>query len=266
MGHRTARVTQSYSWILDLLYTPDATVTWRAAGHLPPGFERADQFAVLPAVAARGFVVSLTSRPGASSALTSYNALRTVPRRVVRDVFSLGLRTRADWLFVRNKIDIGVASSAPAEQVTDSFFPDYLSQKTRPRASCGRFRRHRQSVPQASPSGLRQQTARHSPTSRSAGTTGRGRPFVRKSGPCIFALLNHGGSAYPNFWATGSWQGLDLMVTAPLPGGVRRQPSQRKPPGYCAAARDQPAVAAISWVTSAPAHGGRVCEAGSLVH
>lgn len=223
VGHRTARVTQSYSWILDLLYAPDATVIWRAAGHLPAGFERADQFAVLPAVAGRSFVVSLTSRPGASSALTSYNALRTVPRRVVRDVFSLGLRTRADRLFVRNKIDIGVASSAPTEHVTDAFFPDYLSRKL----GCGpvvvafggTYSPYRKPVLQVF--GTDGTPLAYVKVGWNDWTRQAVRQEIAALRLCAAQPLRLGVPELLGHW---SWQGLDLMVTAPLPGGVRRQP------------------------------------------
>lgn len=222
-GYRTARVTQSYSWILDLLYAPESTVTWRFAGDLPAGFERVDQFAVLPAVAGRSFVVSLTSRRGASSALTSYNALRTVPRRVVREVFSLGLRTKADWLFARNKIDIGVASSIPTGHVADSLLSEYLGQKL----GCG---------PVMVAFGGSYSPYRK-PVLQVFGTDGTPLAYVKVGWNdwtrqavlqettalrlCAAQPMRLG---VPKLLGRWSWQGLDLMVTAPLPGGVRRQP------------------------------------------
>ena len=123
---RPVRTALSHAWIFDLLFAAGSAVTWAAAGELPAGYERADQFAVLPAIAGRSFMVSLASRPGASSALTSYNALRTAPRRLVRVVFGLGLRTGLAGPVLRNKIDIGVAAGATAEQLAGELLTEYL--------------------------------------------------------------------------------------------------------------------------------------------
>src|ERR1039458_10046868 len=78
-----AQAPASHAWLFDLLFARTPTVTWAVAGALPAGFDRAEQFAVLPAGGGRSFMVSLAARRGASSALTSYNALpsgRTRPR------------------------------------------------------------------------------------------------------------------------------------------------------------------------------------------
>ena len=65
---------------------------WAAAGGLPAGFDRADRFAVLPIGEGRSFLLSLADRRGASSALTSYNSLRSGRTRLARRVLAFGLR------------------------------------------------------------------------------------------------------------------------------------------------------------------------------
>ena len=53
-------------------------------------------------------MVSLAARRGASSALTSYNSLRSGRTRLARRVLGLGLRTGLAQPLLRDKIDIGV--------------------------------------------------------------------------------------------------------------------------------------------------------------
>ena len=52
-------------------------------------------------------MVSLATRPGASSALTSYNSLRSGRTRLARRALGFGLRTGLAQPLLRNKIDIG---------------------------------------------------------------------------------------------------------------------------------------------------------------
>jgi hypothetical protein len=215
------RASGSHAWIFDLLFERESTVTWCAAGDLPAGFERAEQFAVLPAIAGRSFVVSLASRPGTSSALTSYNALRTAPRRLVRNLFSIGLGSGVDWPFVQNKIDIGVASGASAEQLADCLLTEYL-----------RRRLGRGPVMIAFGSGG---GPYRKPVLQVFGMDGMPLAYVKVGWNdwtreavhrevtalrlCASRPMRLGVPELLGHWL---WQGLDLLVTAPLPGGVRR--------------------------------------------
>jgi hypothetical protein len=218
---RTTQASASHTWIFDLLFARGSTVTWCAAGDLPVGFERAEQFAVLPAIADRSFVVSLASRPGTSSALTSYNALRTAPRRLVRNVFSLGLRNGVDWPFVRNKIDIGVASSASPEQLADGLLTEYLRQRLGRGpvmvAFGGGGGPYRKPVLQVF--GMDGTPLAYVKVGWNDWT----REAVRREAAalrlCASRPMRLGVPELLGHWL---WQGLDLLVTAPLPGRVRR--------------------------------------------
>lgn len=220
LRHPSKQAAESYAWILDLLFARGSMVTWCAAGDLPAGFRRTEQFAVLPAIAGRSFVVSLASRPGTSSALTSYSALRTVPRRLVRKVFSAGLGAGIGWPFVRDKIDVGVASDASTEQLADYLLTDYLRERL-----CrgpvmiafggggGPYRKPVLQVfgmdgtPLAYVKVGWNEWTREAVRREAAGLRRCASRSMRLGVP---ELLGH-------WW----WQGLDLLVTAPLPQGVR---------------------------------------------
>ena len=219
---RSAHAPAGYAWIFDLLFAAGSAVTWAAAGELPAGYERADQFAVLPAIAGRSFMVSLASRPGASSALTSYNALRTAPRRLVRVVFSLGLRTGLARPVLRNKIDIGVAAGATAEQ---------LGRRAARLSTCG-SQLGRGPVVIAFGGGG---GPYRKPVLQVFGLDGTPlgyvkvgwndwtREAVRREAAalrgCAASPMRLG---VPELLGHYVWRGLDLLVTAPLPHRVRR--------------------------------------------
>jgi hypothetical protein len=220
LRRRTTQASESHAWIFDLLFASESTVTWCAAGDLPASFERAEQFAVLPAIASRSFLVSLASRRGASSALTCYNGLRTAPRRLVRNVFSLGLRTGVGWPLVRNKIDVGVASSASAEQLTDCLLTEYLRQRLGHGrvivAFGGGGGPYRKPVLQVF--GIDGTPLAYVKVGWNDWT----REAVRRESTALRLCASHpmrlGVPELLGYW---SWQELDLLVTAPLPSGVR---------------------------------------------
>lgn len=218
---RTRHAAASYAWIFDLLFAAGSTVTWSAAGDLPAGYERVDQFAVLPAVAGRSFMVSLASRRAAASALTSYNALRTAPRRLVRDVFSLGLRAGLARPFIQDKVDVGVASGTPAQQLAGELLTEHL------RGQLGRgpvvLAFGGGSGPYRKP--VLQVFSMHgTPLAYvKVGWNDWTREAVRREAAalrgCAAQPMRLG---VPQLLGHSVWRGLDLLITAPLPGGVRR--------------------------------------------
>lgn len=211
----------SYAWLFDVLAGTTSTVTWAAAGKLAAGFELADRFAILPAGAGRSFMVSLADRRGTSSALTSYNALRSPRRRLARSVLGLGLRMGLAQRLLRNKIDIGTAAGAAPEQLADVLLSEHLRRLFNRGpvviAFGGGGGPYRKPVLQVfgtegTPLGYvkvgwndwtRDAVRREATALRSCAA----RP-VRVGVP---ALLDH-----------SVWRGLELLVTAPLPRGVRR--------------------------------------------
>jgi hypothetical protein len=211
----------SHAWIFDLLFSGRPTVTWAAAGKLPAGFDRTDQFAVLPAIGGRRFAVSLSTRAGASSALTSYNALRTAPRRLVRDAFSLGLRTGLAQPLIWNKIDIGAASAATTDELTGDLLTEYLSRLFGQGPVVVAFGvglgPYRKPVLQVFSAG-------GTPLSYvKIGWNDWTRKAVCAEAAALHACASRSMRiGVPELLDHSTWHGLELLVTAPLPRDVRR--------------------------------------------
>jgi hypothetical protein len=214
-----------YAWILDLLYGDKPSVTWAAAGSLPVGYERAEQLARLPAGPGRSFLVSLATRRGAGSALTSYNALRSGRRRVVRRVLGAALRTGLAQPLLRTKIDIGVRSAATAEQRAADLLTEHLGRvcaAARPGAAplvvaiAGGGGPYRKPV-------LQVFSAAGTPLGFvKVGWNDWTRDGVRREAAALRACETRPlGFGVPKLLDLSAWHGLDLLATAPLPDQVR---------------------------------------------
>src|SRR6202046_5149870 len=120
------RASPGHVWLFDLLFGGAPAGRGAAAGALPAGYERADQFVLLSAAPGRTFVLSLGARRGASSALTSYNSLRSGRTRLVRRVLGLGLRAGLAQPLLHDKIDIGVMRGATSAELANVLLGDHL--------------------------------------------------------------------------------------------------------------------------------------------
>jgi len=224
---RTGTVAASldYAWMLDLLYGGKPSVTWAAAGSLPAGYERAEQLAQLPAGPGRSFLVSLADRRGAASSLTSYNALRSGRRRVVRRALGAALRTGLAQPLLRTKIDIGVRSSATPEQQAADLLTEHLSRVCAV-ASAGAA-----PLVVAIGSGdgpyrkpvLQVFSAAGTPLGFvKVGWNDWTRDCVRREAAALRACEGRSlGFDVPKLLGLSEWHGLDLLATAPLPDLVR---------------------------------------------
>ncbi len=231
MPQRTqvASAPPGYRWIFDLLFGITPTVTWAAVGQLPPGYQAVDRFVVLPAGADRAFAVSLASRSGASSALTSYNALRSRRRRFARRVMGAGLRTGIAQRLQRWQVDIGVAVGATPRERADALLWEHLGLLFgRPviiAFGCGGgpYRK---------------------PVLQVFGTDGAAlgyvkigwndwtRDAVRREAAALTAGADRAVRfGVPALLRCSSWSGLDLVVTAPLPRGITRYDTDASLPG-----------------------------------
>jgi hypothetical protein len=218
---RTAQAAVSHAWLFDLLFAGTPHVTWAPAGALPAGFERADQFAVLRTGAGRSFMVSLAARPGASSALTSYNSLRSGRTRLARRLLGLGLRTGLAQPLLRDKIDIGIAPGASPAQLADELLGEHL-QRLFGRGpvvmafggGSGPYRKPVLQVFAADGAPLGYIKVGWNDWSREA--VGREAAALRA---CALRPLRFG---VPEFLGHSTWRGLDLLITGPMPLGIRR--------------------------------------------
>ena len=224
-----------HAWLFELLFGTTPAVRWARAGALPAGFERADQFAVLPAAPGRTFVVSLRSRRGTSSALTSFNSLRSGPARFVRQAIGLGLRTGLAQPLLRNRIDVGVARQAtPAEDLLQDHLQSFFCHGPVVMAvgsgSEGPYRKPVLQVfsTEGEPLGFIK-----------VGWNDWTRAAVRREAAALQACADQEMLlGVPPLLGLSTWRGLDLLVTGPLPPDIRRLGSQSEPrPGP--ASRDQ---------------------------
>ncbi len=209
------------AWILDLLYRHEPQVTWAPAGQLPPGYRLVSQFAMLPGGGERAFLVSLGSRRGAASALTSYAGLRPASRRAVRLALGLALRAGAAGSMLGPAIDIGVLADARPRPVAgvliDDYLADLLGQDRVVIAFGGAAGPYRKPVLQV-----------FTTAGRPAGYVKIGwndwsRDAVSREADALRACAAGPGTlGAPGLVHRGRWNGLDLVVTAPLPAGVRR--------------------------------------------
>jgi len=219
---RAAAAPPGYAWLLDVVLGGAPAVTWAAAGELPPGFDRTEQLAVLPAIAGRSLLVSVRSRRGASSAMTSYNALRSPRSRLARRVVGAGLRTGLAQLLLPGKIDVGRAVSAPGGHLADVLLTEHLSELF----GCGPV-----VVAISGGEGLYRKpilqvfSADGTPLGFvKVGWNDWTRDAVRREAAGLRACADGATDRLgaPVLLRHDEWHGLELLITAPIPAGVRR--------------------------------------------
>jgi hypothetical protein len=218
---RAARDSLSQAWLFDLLFGGTQAVTWAAAGELPAGFEHADQFAVLPAGAGRKFLVSLATRPGAASALTSYNSLRSGRTRFARRVLGFGMRTGLAQPLLRDKVDIGIASGAgPAQRAAEPLGEHVRRLFGRERVvmafGCGTGPYRKPVLQVFAADGAPLGYIKVGWNDWARGAVAREAAALRA---CALRPMRLG---VPELLGHSTWRGLDLLITGPLPRGVRR--------------------------------------------
>jgi hypothetical protein len=221
----------SYDWLLDVLYggsvaaaSPgeSADVTWAPQGELPNGYRPVEQFAVAPGGRDRAFLISLGSRRGAASALTSYNALRPASRRAVRAVLGLGLRSGLSAPFLRRRIDIGARAVLTAAEAREALITGHiarlLGQDQVVLAIGGGSGPYRKPVLQVFGTG-------GTPLAYvKVGWSAWTRDAVRREADALRSCAARpatGRLGAPGLLHHGEWRDLELLVTAPLPSQVR---------------------------------------------
>jgi hypothetical protein len=166
-------------------------------------------------------MVSLATRPGASAALTSYNSLRSGRTRFARRALGLGLRAGLAQPLLRDKIDIGIAPDAASPQLGTDLLGEHLQQLFGRgpvvMAFGGGSGPYRKPVLQVfasdgKPLGYVK-----------VGWNDWAREAVRREAAALRACAQRPMRiGAPEFLGLSSWRGLDLLITAPLPRGIRR--------------------------------------------
>jgi hypothetical protein len=195
-------------------------VRWAPEGELPAGYRRVDQFGMLPAAPGRIFVLSLGARRGASSALTSYNSLRSGRTRLVRRVLGLGLRTGLARPLLHDKIDIGVMRGATSAELAEDLLGDHLQHFF-----------GRGPVVMAIGSGT---DTYRKPVLQVFAADGTPLGFIkvgwndwtreavtREAAALQACMKDQTRLGVPPLLGLTSWRGLDLLVTGPLPRRIR---------------------------------------------
>jgi hypothetical protein len=169
--------------------------------------------------------VSLAARRGASSALTSYNSLRSGRTRIARRVLGLGLRTGLAQPLVRDKIDIGIAAGATDAQLARELLGEHLrllfGREQIVMAVGGGTGPYRKPVLQVfSTSGTPLGYIK-------VGWNDWARAAVSREAAALRACAGHPMNlGVPDFLGLSSWRGLDLLITGPLPRASRRVSSK----------------------------------------
>jgi hypothetical protein len=221
----SANADHSQAWLFDVLFSGCPSVTWAKAGKLPRGFERADRFAVFPSGGGRSFVVSLTTRPGASAALTAYNSLRSGRTRLARRVLGLGLRAGLVQPLVRDAIDIGIAADATDRELGGELLTGRLERL---------FGRDQIVMAFGAGSGpyrkpvLQVFTRDGEPLGYvKVGWNDWARAAVKREAAALQSCAVHPMRiGVPDFLGLSVWRGLDLLITGPLPHDSRRVSSR----------------------------------------
>jgi hypothetical protein len=166
-------------------------------------------------------VVSLGARRGASSALTSYNSLRSGRTRLARRVLGLGLRSGLAQPLLRNKIDIGVMRGATSAQLAEDMVGDHLQHLfghgpvvMAVGSGSGPYRKPVLQVFAADGAPLGYIKVGWNDWTREA--------VSREAAALQACMTRQMRLGVPPFLGLSSWRGLDLLVTGPLPRGIRR--------------------------------------------
>ncbi len=216
----TAQPAAGHAWVPEVLFGGTPTVRWAAAGRLPAGFDRVDQFAVLSVEGGRGFWLSLAPRQGTASALTSYNSLRSGRTRLARRVLAFAVRAGLAQRLLPEKIDLGVAHDVAPGQLAQDLLSEHLRQLfSRDQivmAISGGAGPYRKPVLQVfagdgAPLGYVK-----------VGWNDWTRAAVGREAAALQACAKHPiRLGVPEFLGLSRWRDLELLVTGPLPRGVR---------------------------------------------
>ncbi|MGO8884456.1 MAG: hypothetical protein ACLQI7_12260 [Streptosporangiaceae bacterium] len=224
-----ASASARHAWIFDVLFGSSPTVEWAVAGELPAGYQVADTFAVLSAGPDRKFMVSLASRRSAASSLTAYNALRPPRRRLARRVLGLGLRARIVQPLLASKVDIGLAVGATSEERASALLGEHLRELFGQPVSIvfgaggGPYRK-----PVLQVFGIDGTALGYVKVGWNAWT----RDAVQREAAALTACAGRPMRlGVPALLRQSRWNGLELLVTAPLPPGIRRVTTDAQLPG-----------------------------------
>jgi hypothetical protein len=232
---RTPQVGTNLRWLIEQLWEREeqaSRVRVSVDGTVPPGYRPVERFAVVPELRRARFLVPLGSRRAAWASTARYNALRPPPVRLPRAVIGAGMRTGLAQRLPLDRLVICVADDTDPASLPRLLLGAHLRGLLGDREVAMGI-----AVGDAAPN--------RKPTLQLFALDGRGlgyaklgwneltRHLVANEVRALRVLADHPPRrlGVPRLLACGSWNGLELAVTAPLPAGVRRhRPPGRVPP------------------------------------
>ena len=231
---RRGRVSGDLAWLIDLLWgagVEAGLVRVRTDGTAPEGSVPVERFAVVPSLARPRFLVPLASRRAAWASTVRYNALRPARVRAVRAAVGTGMLVGLGQRALRDRLVVYVAAGVAGEPLEELLISQHL--------------RRELGVPGLVMGiGVRARHPNRKPTLQLFGAGGEAlgyvkvgwsrltRALVRNEADALRACQAHppAGLEVPRLLVAGRWNDLDLVVTSPLPTGVRRHRQALRPP------------------------------------
>jgi hypothetical protein len=249
---RRRRASGDLAWLIGLLWGPAVeagVLRVRTDGSVPEGFTAMERYAVVPSLARPRFLVPLASHRAAWASTSRYNALRPARVRALRAAIGAGMRVGAAQWALRDRLVVSVAEGATRAPLEELLIGEHL--------------RRTLDVPDLVMAvGVREPHPNRKPTLQLLDTAGRMRAYakigwspltsdlVRREADALRACAASPppGLEVPGVLAEGRWRDLDLVLTSPLPAGVRRHRQALRPPAVAVTA----ALAATGGTRSLP--------------
>jgi len=216
---------QDVAWLAELLWLRSGSggPVRISTGSVPDGYRAVERFAVVPSLRKAEFLVPLRSRKTAWAALSRYNALRPLRTRIPRRLLSTGMLLGLAQPLLRDRLVVCVARDTPADELADLLVADHLRRLLGVRDL-------------AMAIGIGSRDAYRKPTLQLFDPDGRALGYAKAGWNRVTARLVRNEAramaalstrpletvSVPALLAAGAWNGLELVVSAPLPDGVRR--------------------------------------------
>ncbi|GIH76242.1 hypothetical protein Plo01_26710 [Planobispora longispora] len=227
--HPAVESSEALHTLVTQLWQPaDGTPTIRATlDRAPAGHRVVERYAIVPDPARARFLVPLTTRASAAASVGRYNGLRPLRTRAARTLLGLGFRSGLAPLLMRRTLVISAPGDLPDASLADHLLTAHLSGILGGPLAAGI------SVREPDPN-LKPILQLFRPDGQPAGFAKIGwneatRRLVTREARATAAVRHAVPARLPELVHHGSWRGREVVVTAPLPPGVRRHPDPDRP-------------------------------------
>ncbi|MFC4058763.1 hypothetical protein ACFOWE_10685 [Planomonospora corallina] len=227
--HPAAESSEALRALVDQLWRPaDGRPVIRATlDRAPSGHRVVERYAIVPGPARARFLTPLVTRASAAASVGRYNGLRPPRTRAARALLGLGLRAGLAQRLMRRTLLISAPEELPDAAIAGHLLTAHLSEILGGRLAAGI------SVREPDPN-LKPILQLFRPDGRPAGFAKVGwneatRRLVTREAQATAAVRHAVPARLPELVHHGSWQGREVVVTAPLPPGIRRHPDPDRP-------------------------------------